>query len=96
MLNSVKFRKITDSAFNQGEVWVSSTGAEVEIVSVRKFPGAIADHEYDYGVIYKTDPLNSPEQTNEKDAWSFQVRYMHQEDAKAITFHHWLNIKEKD
>jgi len=31
-------------------------------------------------VTYKTDPANNPDQTHEKDAWNFQVRYMHQAD----------------
>lgn len=80
MNNKIKFHKATGPAFNPGEVWVSSTGTKVEIISVRKFPHATSDHTSEYGVTYKTDPLNNPELTHEKDAWNFQVRYAHQAD----------------
>lgn len=96
MLNSVKFRKATSPAFNKGEIWVSASGIKVEIISVRKYPGSTSEHFSDYTVTYKTDPYRNPEQTNEKDAWSFQVRYMHQSDAIASTFAQWLNNKRKD
>lgn len=79
----IKFHKATGPAFNAGEIWVGVSGHKVEIVSVRKYPGATADHTSDYGVTYKTDPVNNPEQTHEKDAWNFQVRYMHQADLAA-------------
>lgn len=75
-----KFRKATSPAFNQGEIWVSSTGVKVEVISVRKYPGATSDHSSDYAVTYKTDPLNNPEITHEKDCWNFQVRYTHISD----------------
>lgn len=75
-----KFHKATGPAFNPGEVWVSSCGIRVEIVSVRKYQGATSDHTSDYGVTYKTDPVNNPERLHEKDAWNFQVRYTHQAD----------------
>lgn len=75
-----KFHKATGPAFNPGEVWVSSCGIRVEIVSVRKYPRATSNHTSDYGVTYKTDPVNNPERLHEKDAWNFQVRYTHQAD----------------
>jgi hypothetical protein len=80
MNGTVKFHKATGPAFNAGEVWFSATGTKVEIVSVRKYPGANSDYSCDYGVTYKTDPDNHPELINEKDAWNFQVRYIHQAD----------------
>ena len=80
MNGKIKWHKATGPAFNQGEIWVSVSGTKVEIVSVRKYPGATSDHTSDYGVTYKTDPLNNPTQTHEKDAWNFQVRYTHQAD----------------
>ena len=75
-----KFRKATGPAFSPGEVWIGSSGITVEIVAVRKYPGACGEHLSDYGVTYKTDPLNNSEQTHEKDAWNFQVRYTHNAD----------------
>ncbi len=81
MNNKIKFHKATGPAFNPGEVWVGTGGRiKVEIIAVRKYPGATSDHTSDYGVTYKTDPINNPEQTHEKDAWNFQVRYTHQAD----------------
>lgn len=47
---------------------------------MRKYPGATSDHSSDYAVTYKTDPLNNPENTHEKDCWNFQVRYTHISD----------------
>lgn len=79
MNGKIKFHKATGPAFHPGEVWVGASGSKVEIVSVRKYPGATADHSSDYGVTYKTDPLKS-EQIHEKDAWNFQVRYTHSAD----------------
>jgi hypothetical protein len=80
MNGNIKFHKATGPAFHPGEIWFGSIGNRVEIVSVRKYPGATTDHNSDYGVTYKTDPLNNPEKTHEKDAWNFQVRYTHQAD----------------
>lgn len=82
MNGNIKFHKATGPAFNVGEVWVGASGDKVEIVSVRKYQGAAADHTSDYSVTYKTDPNNNSEQTHEKDAWNFQVRYTHQADLK--------------
>lgn len=82
MNGTIKFHKATGPAFNSGETWISSNGTKVEVVSIRKYPGATTDHSCDYGVTYKTDPINRPELTNEKDCWSFQVRYTHQADQK--------------
>jgi hypothetical protein len=80
MNGKIKFHPATGPAFHPGEVWISSTGSKVEVVSVRKYPGATSDYFSDYGVTYKTDPLNNPELTHEKDCWNFQVRYTHQAD----------------
>ena len=78
MNGEVKWHKATGPAFNAGEQWVGDGGRiRVEIVSVRRYPGATGFHNSDYGVTYKTDPINNPEQTHEKDAWNFQVRYTH-------------------
>lgn len=73
-----KWHKATGPAFNAGEQWISHCGnIQVEIVSVRRYPGATGFHNSDYGVTYKTDPVNHPERLHEKDAWNFQVRYGH-------------------
>jgi hypothetical protein len=80
MNGAVKFHKATGPAFNTGEIWYSSSGIKVEIVSVRKYPNATTNHISDYGVTYKTDPVNNPDKLHEKDAWNFQVRYVHQAD----------------
>ena len=73
-----KFHKATGPAFVPGEQWISHSGnIQVEIVSVRRYPGATGYHTSDYGVTYKTDPISNPPRTHEKDAWSFQVRYGH-------------------
>lgn len=77
MNGNIKFHKPKSPAFNQGEIWVSACGTKVEIVSVRKYPGASSDGMSSYGVTYKVDPYKNPEVLNEKDCWSFQVRYNH-------------------
>lgn len=74
-----KFYKATGPAFHAGEVWVSHGGnIKVQIVSVRKYPGAAADanHTSDYGVTYQWTE-NGQVRQHEKDAWNFQVRYGH-------------------
>jgi len=83
MNRTIKFHKATGPAFNPGEVWVGSSGVQVEIVSVRKFPGATSDETSDYAVLYKTDPLKNPCSVHERDAWKFQVRYTHKADTYA-------------
>lgn len=80
MNGKIKFHKATGPAFNPGEIWVGSRGHRVEVVSVRKYPGATSDHTSDYGVTYKVAPKSDPEAQHEKDAWNFQVRYTHQAD----------------
>lgn len=80
MNGKIKFHKAAGPAFSPGEIWYSSNGIKVEIVSVHKYPGATSDHNSDYAVTYKTDPTNSPSKIHEKDAWNFQVRYTHQAD----------------
>ena len=74
---TIKFRKPTSPAFNPGEIWLG-VDATVEIISVRRYPGATGHHSSDYGITYWVD-LNKT-QTNEKDCWSFQVRYNHSSD----------------
>jgi hypothetical protein len=76
----IKWHKGTSPAFSAGEIWVSSSGTKVEVISVRKYVGATGNHSSDYGVTYKTDPINNPTITHEKDCWNFQVRYTHQAD----------------
>ena len=80
MNGKVKWHKATGPAFNAGEVWVSSSGTRVEVISVRRYPGAKSDHTSDYGVTYFTDPERDRTKTHEKDCWNFQVRYTHQAD----------------
>ena len=79
MNGNVKFHKATGPAFNPGEVWVSSNGAKVAIVSVRKYTGG--NHTSDYGVTYEWMEHGELRQ-HEKDAWNFQVRYQHIADMK--------------
>ena len=40
MNHEVKLHKPTGPAFYPGEVWVSCSGAKVEIVSASRYPGA--------------------------------------------------------
>lgn len=68
MNGKIKFHKATSPAFNQGEIWVCSSGYKVEVVSVRKYPGATGDHMSDYGVTYKGKKSGL---TYEKDCWFF-------------------------
>lgn len=77
MNGKIKFHKATGPAFNEGEVWVGASGSKVQIISVRKYIGATGDHTSDYGVTYFT---GEGDNTHEKDAWNFQVRYTHQAD----------------
>jgi hypothetical protein len=78
MNGKIKFHKATGPAFNPGEVWIGNGGrAKVRIISVQKYPGATSNHTSDYGVTYYT---GEGDNTNEKDAWNFQVRYTHQAD----------------
>jgi hypothetical protein len=83
MNKKIKFHKATGPAFNRGEVWVSSSGVQVEIISVRKFLGATSGETSDYAVLYKTDPLKNPCSFHERDAWNFQVSYTHKADTYA-------------
>lgn len=78
MNGAVKFHKAIGPAFAPGEVWISVSGTRVEIISVRKYPGASTNHISDYGVTYFTNANKTS--THEKDAWNFQVRYTHQAD----------------
>jgi hypothetical protein len=78
MNKNIKFHTPTGPAFNPGEVWVSSTGHEVEIVSIVKYPGSTSDHTSDFEVTFK-----SAANTQVKDAWNFQVRYTHKADTYA-------------
>jgi hypothetical protein len=81
MNGKIKFHKATGPAFAPGEVWVSSSGARVEVISVRKYLGAIGDRTSDFGVTYYVNP-GVTEVTHEKDCWNFQVRYTHNADLK--------------
>ena len=82
MGKNIKFRKPCSPAFYAGEEWVSSGGARVKIVSVRKYPGAASDHTSDYGVTYEWTEFDGTVRQHEKDAWNFQVRYTHHSDLK--------------
>lgn len=77
-----KFHKATGPAFNVGEQWIGNGGKiKVNIVSVRKYPGATSNHTSDYGVTYEW-VVNGEVVQHEKDAWNFQVRYHHIADNK--------------
>ncbi len=77
MNGKIKFHKATGPAFNEGEIWVSASGSKVKIISVCRYPGAITYYTSDYSVTYYT---GEGDNTHEKDAWNFQVRYTHQAD----------------
>lgn len=77
MNGKIKFHKPTGPAFNVGEVWQSSSGSKVVIVSVRKYANG-GNEISDYAVTY--DQIG--EIRTEKDAWNFQVRYSHVADLK--------------
>lgn len=79
MNGNIKFHKATSPAFNPGEVWVSCSGNKVSISKVRKYPGAVNNHTSDYSVFYWWIESGQV-RTNEKDVWSFQVRYTHAAD----------------
>jgi hypothetical protein len=67
-----KFHKVTGPAFKEGEEWVSSNGVRCWIVKVEKYPNEAGLHSSDFCVTYRYENGF----TCEKDAWSFQVRYM--------------------
>lgn len=72
MNGNIKFHKPNGPAFNFGEIWVPCSRPDaykVTIVSVRKF----GDDKFDYEVTYVDDRGIEMH----KDAWNFQVRYMH-------------------
>lgn len=83
MNGEIKWHKATGPAFNKGEVWISSGGGRVTIVSVRKYPGSTDDHCSDYGVTYEWEERGKIVQY-EKDGWNFQVRYTHVADMKIL------------
>jgi hypothetical protein len=72
-----KFRKALSSAFNEGELWVSSSGTKCWIVSVEKYKGCKDEHSSSYEVTYRY----SNGDISKKDAWNFQVRYQHYSDS---------------
>ena len=76
MNGAKKFHKPTGPAFNAGEVWRSAAGnIRVVILGVRKY--ATGGNEIsDYAVRYD----NGEGVEVEKDAWNFQVRYVHSAD----------------
>lgn len=77
MNGAKKWHKATGPAFCVGEQWVSCAGnIRCSIVSVRKYPNATGDHTSDYEVLYQYEDGG----THKKDAWNFQVRYMHVAD----------------
>lgn len=78
MNGEVKWHKPTGPAFNAGEVWVSTAGNMVTVVSVRKY-NTTGNDISDYGVTYEWVERGEVVQ-HEKDAWNFQVRYTHSAD----------------
>lgn len=82
MNGRIKFRKPNGPAFEKGQVWVSSSGLRVKIVSIRVYPGADISNLYisDYAVTYEWTEYDGTVRQHEKDAWNFQVRYTHQSD----------------
>ena len=74
-----KFRKWNSPAFNEGEVWVSSSGTKVRIISVSRYPAAKGNYSSDYEVTYYVD-AEKCDKIYSKDCWNFQVRYEHCSD----------------
>ena len=71
MNNKIKFHKANGPAFATGEKWISCDGCgiECEIISVHKF----GNGKWEYDITYMFEDGT----THSKDAWNFQVRYMH-------------------
>lgn len=78
MNGKIKFHKATGPAFNVGEIWVSTAGVQVEVVSVAKYPKATENPIVDYIVTYRNTVDGS---VHEKDAWNFRARYNHLADS---------------
>lgn len=77
MNHAAKFHKATGPAFATGEQWFGITGnVEVTIVGVSKYPNTTGDHTSDYEVEYEWKE-NGKTVRHFKDAWNFQVRYVH-------------------
>lgn len=73
MNGTIKWHKANGPAFKPGEEWRGIAGnIRCYIVSVRKF----GNGKWDYEVTYEY-PDGSQ---HSKDAWNFQVRYMHVAD----------------
>ena len=78
MNGATKCHKATGPAFATGQQWFGVTGGfEVTIVSVRKYnPTNMSNHTSDFKVTYEWVE-NGKTVQHSKDAWNFQVRYMH-------------------
>lgn len=74
MNGAKKFHSPDGPAFNKGERWVGSSGAVVEILATRRY----GQDKWDVDVQYHMP--SQPNSVWSKDAWNFQVRYMHTAD----------------
>jgi hypothetical protein len=74
MNSKIKFHSPNGPAFLPRQRWVSSSGTEVEILSTARWGNDKWMVDVTYCVVCE------PEQTWQKDAWNFQVRYTHQAD----------------
>lgn len=72
MNGAKKFHNPDGPAFNMGESWEGSSGSKVFIVRTERY----GVDKWDVDVYY----LQSDGSESNKNAWSFQVRYMHVAD----------------
>lgn len=79
MNRKIKWHAPTGPAFAAGEQWVAAdkSGSTCEIIRVKQFGAGKWDHE----VYYR--PSSDPAREFSKDAWHFQVRYIHIADLNA-------------
>ena len=77
MNKHIKFHKANGPAFAVGEQWHNGYNHNyVTIKSVRNW----GPNKWDYDVTYTWTNANGEECEHTKDAWNFQVRYMHKSD----------------
>ncbi len=76
MNGAKKFHSPDGPAFNEGEVWVDSSGYKVTIRRIERY----GVDKWDVDVFYWV-PMDERRSVEfRKNAWSFQVRYQHQAD----------------
>lgn len=76
MNKNSKFHSPDGPAFNEGEVWISASGSRATILYSKRW----GPEKWDVDIFY----TNLENRTISKNAWSFQVRYVHQADYVAV------------